>query len=120
MLLALLPMAIAMIGERPAPRAWLVETGAMLLAHPLLLMAGDPDFLAWLDPREGLLRAVTMAGLLAAITALLVTSLWRVQLGLQYETWRSVHALSPRTARLADPWRHSLLPAAASLFDVLG
>ena len=137
MLLALLPMTIAMLGERPAPRALLVEIGAMLgllglgvlamqlvitgrhpwfaggvgqdnllqfhlstgvfgwllvLAHPVLLMAGDSDFLAWLDPREGLLRAATMAGLLAAITLLLVTSLWRVQLGLQYETWRAVHA----------------------------
>jgi predicted ferric reductase len=137
LLLALLPMAIAMIGERPAPRAWLVETGAvlgllglgvlamqlvisgrhrwfagtvgkdnllqfhlstgvfgwlLLLTHPLLLMAGDPGFLAWLDPREGLLRAVTLAGLLVSLSLLVVTSLWRVQLGLQYETWRSVHA----------------------------
>lgn len=135
--LALLPMAVAMLGSRPPPRELLVEAGAMLgllglgvlagqlvisgrhrwfaagvgqdnllqfhrntgvfgwllvLAHPILLMLGDSAFLAWLDPREDLLRALTMAALLLGTTVLAVTSLWRVSLGLQYETWRTIHA----------------------------
>lgn len=136
--LALLPMAVAMLGDRPTPRALLVEIGAMLgllalgvlsaqlvitgrhrwfaagigqdkllqfhrrtgvfggllvLAHPTLLMLGDSAFVAWLDPREGALRALTLIGLLLAVGMLVASSLWRLSLGLSYEAWRSLHAL---------------------------
>lgn len=135
--LALLPLAVAMLGTRPPPRELLVEMGAMLgllglgvlagqlvisgrhrwfaagvgqdnllqfhrrtgvfgwllvLAHPALLMLGDSAFVAWLDPREDVLRALTMIALLLATSALLASSLWRLSLGLQYETWRTLHA----------------------------
>lgn len=135
--LALLPLAVAMLGSRPPPRSLLVESGAMLgllglgvlagqlvisgrhrwfaagvgqdnllqfhrrtgvfgwalvLAHPTLLMLGDSRFLAWLDPREDALRAITMLVLVLAISTLAVTSLWRASLGLRYETWRTLHA----------------------------
>lgn len=136
--LALLPMAVAMLGTRPPPRELLVEAGAMLgllglgvlagqlvisgrhrwfatgvgqdnllqfhrrtgvfgwllvLAHPALLMLGDAAFLAWLDPREDLLRAATMIALLLAVSVLVASSLWRLSLGLQYENWRTLHAV---------------------------
>lgn len=102
LMIALLPMLIAMGIERPAPRNLLVETGSMLgllglgmlatqliisgrhrwfagglgqdnllqfhrrtgiaawifiLSHPILLMLGDRQFVAWLDPTESWLRA---------------------------------------------------------------
>lgn len=135
--LVLLPLAVAMLGSRPAARELLVEAGAMLgllglgvlagqvltsgrhrwfaagvgqdnllqfhrrtgvfgwlliLAHPALLMLGDSAFLAWLDPREDLLRALMMLGLLLSVSVLAVTSLWRVSFALQYEHWRAIHA----------------------------
>jgi predicted ferric reductase len=138
MALCLLPIAVVMAGERPPPRGWLVEAGAMLgllglgmlamqcvitgrhrwfargvgqdnllqfhrrtgvfawavvLAHPALLVLGDPAFLAWMDPREGLLRAAGVWFLALATSALIVTSLWRVSLKLGYELWRTLHAV---------------------------
>lgn len=137
LLIALLPMMIAMGIERPEPRDLLVEMGSMLgllglgmlatqliisgrhrwfaagvgqdnllqfhrrtgitawiliLAHPVLLMTGDQQFIAWLDPTEDWLRASGVYALALAVTALIISSLWRKQLGLQYENWRTVHA----------------------------
>jgi predicted ferric reductase len=137
MVIALLPMMIAMGIERPAPRNLLVEMGAMLgllglgmlatqliitgrhrwfaggvgqdnllqfhrrtgiaawlfiLSHPVLLMIGDRQFVTWLDPTEGWLRASGVMALALAVTVLVISSLWRKELGLQYETWRTLHA----------------------------
>jgi predicted ferric reductase len=64
-----------------------------VLCHPLLLILGDTGFAAWLDPRQGLLRAVTLVGLLIAVAALVISALWRQPLGLRYETWRVVHGV---------------------------
>lgn len=136
--MALTPLGLAMILERPEPRRLLVETGAMLgllglgtlaaqlmitgrfrwfagrvgqdnllqfhrrvgvlawfllLSHPVLLVLGDRGFLAWLDPREDVLRALGIWLLVIALTLLIISSLWRVQLGLQYEYWRILHAV---------------------------
>lgn len=65
----------------------------LLLCHPLLMFAGDRAFLAWLDPRAGLLRALTLAGLALALLALVASSLWRLALRLSYEHWRLLHGL---------------------------
>ncbi|THK40493.1 hypothetical protein E8Q33_13825 [Methylophaga sp. SB9B] len=137
LVIALLPMMIAMGIDRPEPRDLMVEMGSMLgllglgmlatqliisgrhrwfagnvgqdnllqfhrrtgiaawlfiLAHPVLLIAGDQQFIAWLDPREDWLRASGVIALALAVTALIISSLWRKELGLQYETWRTVHA----------------------------
>ncbi len=67
--------------------AWL-----LVLAHPLTLIIGDREFLAYLDPREDLLRALSLIFILFAISTLLLTSLWRLGLGLSYEVWRTLHA----------------------------
>lgn len=70
-----------------------VGIGALLLvlAHPLWLIAHDPAYLDYLDPRDETLRAVTLIALLCAIVALVCGSLWRKQIGLSYEYWRLMH-----------------------------
>ncbi len=135
--LVLAPMLVVVIGERPAPRNLLVESGAMLgllglgvlamqlvisgrhrwfagnlgqdnvlqfhrqvgifgwllvLSHPLCMLFGNPEYLAFLDPRAGWFRAITLYLLLLASTALIVSSLWRGRFNLQYEWWRGIHA----------------------------
>ena len=57
----------------------------LVLAHPLLIFASDPSYLEFLDPRDDTLRALALIGLLSASVVLIVSSLWRVQLGLSYE-----------------------------------
>jgi predicted ferric reductase len=64
----------------------------LVLAHPTLLMLGDAQYLAWLDPREGAMRSAAMIVLVLSATVLVVSSLWREPLRLQYETWRTLHA----------------------------
>lgn len=66
---------------------------ALVLCHPLLMFAGDPAFLAWLDPRADALRAITLAGLGVALLALVVSSLWRQALRISYEHWRLLHGV---------------------------
>lgn len=73
--------------RRTGIAAWL-----FILAHPVLLMLGDRQFLAWLDPTEDALRASGVIALALALTALIISSIWRMELGLQYETWRTLHA----------------------------
>ena len=73
--------------RRTGIAAWL-----FILAHPVLLMLGERQFLAWLDPTEDALRASGVIALALALTALIISSIWRMELGLQYETWRTLHA----------------------------
>ncbi|MFZ7095360.1 ferric reductase-like transmembrane domain-containing protein [Luteimonas dalianensis] len=136
MVLALVPMAIALAGPTPELRARGVETGVMfgllalgvlsaqavtsgrqrwfarglgqddllrfhrqtglfalvlVLAHPLTLLLADSSFLTYLDPRDELLRALSLWFVLLAATALVVSSLWRLAFGLSYERWRLLH-----------------------------
>jgi predicted ferric reductase len=135
---ALGPLALALLGDLPAPRALLLEVGVMLgllglgvlsmqavisgrqrwfargigqddllqfhrqiglfglllvLAHPATLLLADSRFLAYLDPRVDVLRALSLSLLLLATVTLVATSLWRLQLGLSYERWRLLHGL---------------------------
>ncbi|TVP91080.1 MAG: hypothetical protein EA348_04715 [Pseudomonadaceae bacterium] len=68
--------------------AWL-----LVLAHPLTLLIAEPTFADYLHPGDELLRALTLSGVLVATTLLVVTSLWRVTLKLQYEWWRALHGV---------------------------
>lgn len=65
----------------------------LVLAHPLTMFAADPALLAYLDPRDRLLRAVSLWALLAAATLLLASSMWRTRFGLDYERWRLLHGV---------------------------
>lgn len=68
--------------------AWL-----LVLAHPITLMMAEPAFIDFLHPGDEPLRAISLSGILVATTLLIVTSLWRVGMGLQYEWWRAIHGL---------------------------
>lgn len=64
-----------------------------ILAHPLILFATDPAYLAYLDPRVDFLRAVALSAVLAALVLLMVTTFWRRPIGLNYEWWRTIHGI---------------------------
>ena len=64
-----------------------------ILAHPAILFATDPTYLAYLDPRVNLPRALALSGVLAVLVLLLVTTLWREQLRMSYEWWRTGHGV---------------------------
>ncbi|CAN5874821.1 ferredoxin reductase family protein [soil metagenome] len=64
---------------------------ALVLAHPAVLVATDPNYLEFFDPRVNLLRAIALIAVIPALVLLLVTSLWRERVGLSYEWWRLVH-----------------------------
>lgn len=70
-----------------------ISAFALVLAHPLLAIAANDRFLSFLDPGEGLARAAALWTVLAALAAILITSLWRRALGIPYEWWRLVHAI---------------------------
>ena len=68
--------------------AWL-----LVLAHPTTLLIAEPAYLEFLHPGDEPLRAFALSGVLVATTLLIVTSLWRQGLKLQYEWWRALHGL---------------------------
>jgi predicted ferric reductase len=64
-----------------------------LLLHPVLLAIIDPELLRILHP--AVMPWHLWAGVVSflAMTAIMVTSLWRKQLRIHYDTWRVWHAL---------------------------
>ena len=66
---------------------------ALVLAHPVLLIISDPDYLQFFDPRVNLPRSVALVAVVPALVMLLVTSLWRERVGLNYEWWRATHGV---------------------------
>ena len=64
-----------------------------VLAHPAVLVASEPDYLEFLDPRANLLRAVALAAVVPALVLVLVTSIWREFVRLNYEWWRLGHGV---------------------------
>jgi hypothetical protein len=64
----------------------------LVLAHPAVLIASEPDYLEFFDPRVNILRALALTAVVPALVLLLVTSLWR-EFGsrLNYEWWRVGH-----------------------------
>jgi predicted ferric reductase len=65
----------------------------LILAHPLLLLIEHPARIVMFNPLQG--TWASRAGLLSvgALLVLVVTSLWREELKLNYERWRLAHAL---------------------------
>lgn len=138
LLLAMIPLGIAIMGDVPEFRSFWIEAGvgfgfvgfAMLalqsmfsgrftsiaptfgmdnilqfhkyigivafffiLAHPITLIAANPEFLKYFDPRVNFLRAIALSFASLALLAIITTSLWRVTFKLNYEKWRLVHGL---------------------------
>jgi len=65
----------------------------LILAHPLLLLIEHPARIALFNPIGGTWASRLGLLSLAALLVLTVTSLWREQLGLNYERWRVAHAV---------------------------
>lgn len=63
----------------------------LILAHPFILITTVPALWSFLDPRVNLPRALALNFVVVALVVLIVTSLWRQQLGIPYEWWRLVH-----------------------------
>lgn len=138
LLLALVPMGIALAGELPPFRTFWIELGVAMgfiglstmglqmifsgrlksiapvwgmdnvlqfhreigivaflftLAHPVILLIADPDFIRYFDPTVNLPRALALSFVTVAIIAITVTSLWREALKLNYEWWRLIHGV---------------------------
>ncbi|MGB7234451.1 MAG: ferric reductase-like transmembrane domain-containing protein, partial [Rhodococcus sp. (in: high G+C Gram-positive bacteria)] len=66
---------------------------ALVLAHPVVLVATNPDYLDFFDPRVNFLRALALTAVVPALILLLVTSLWRDRVWLSYELWRAGHGV---------------------------
>jgi len=65
----------------------------LVLAHPAVLIAADPVFLEYFDPRVNLLRAVALGFVTVASLVLIASSLWRLTFRLSYEKWRLLHGI---------------------------
>jgi predicted ferric reductase len=65
----------------------------LVLAHPVVLIAADPAFLAYFDPRVNFLRAIFLTFVTVATVAIVATSVWRTAFRLSYEWWRLLHGL---------------------------
>ena len=63
----------------------------LILAHPFILVSTVPALWSFFDPRVNLPRAFALSFVVVALVLLVVTSLWRQQLGIPYEWWRLVH-----------------------------
>ena len=64
-----------------------------ILAHPLILFATNSTYLEFLDPRVNLPRAFALSAVMGALVLLIVTTLWRQPIGLNYEWWRTIHGV---------------------------
>ncbi len=65
----------------------------MILAHPVILILADSQYLAFFDPRENLPRAFALVAVVGALVLLTITTLWRTALGIPYEWWRVGHGV---------------------------
>jgi predicted ferric reductase len=62
-----------------------------ILAHPIILILADTEFLLYFDPRENFLRAIALSYVTVAIIGITVSSIWRLAFKLDYERWRLLH-----------------------------
>lgn len=136
--LSIIPMAIALLGDLPDARSFWIELGVAMgfiglgimgvqfiftgrlarvaptfgpdnifhfhktmgiigfiffLAHPVILILSNSEFIHYFNPQENLPRALSLSAVTVGITLLIFTSLWRVSFGLSYEKWRLLHGV---------------------------
>lgn len=70
----------------------------LILAHPLILFATNPDTLRLLNLAAAPWRARFGVTSVLALIALVASSIWRRRLNIGYETWRIAHAVLAVTA----------------------
>jgi len=64
-----------------------------VLAHPVILVLADREFLAFFDPRVNLPRAGALTAVTVALLLVVALPLARGRIGLSYEWWRLTHGL---------------------------
>lgn len=64
-----------------------------IVAHPLTIVVGNPDYLRYFNPADNLPRALALYIVTFALILITASSLWRIQFGLSYEKWRLLHGL---------------------------
>jgi predicted ferric reductase len=64
----------------------------LVVAHPVILLTSDPGLLFYLNPLEAPWFMTVGVLSVTALTVVIVTSVWRTQLGLSYDAWRRVHS----------------------------
>jgi predicted ferric reductase len=65
----------------------------MVLTHPLILFVVEPEYLEYLNPLSSFVRAAALWAVLGALLVLVGSAIWRPQLHLRYEWWRTSHAV---------------------------
>ncbi len=68
-----------------------VLAGVLVLAHAAGVILSNPGYLAFLDPRVNLPRALALGAVTLALLAIVVLSLARREVGVSYEIWRLLH-----------------------------
>jgi len=94
---------------------------ALVVVHPAIMIAVQPQLLALPDVRDVPWGAVFAFISLGAVIVLVVTALWRTRLNIRYETWHLTHISLAVVAvtggllhmvgwgfYLADPWKRAL------------
>ena len=74
---------------------------AFVLAHPAIIVIRNPDLLPLLNPVTAHWTARFGLISVAALIALIVTSVWRKRLRIGYEVWRVLHGLLAVTVVVA-------------------
>lgn len=65
----------------------------LILAHPIIIIAVDTEFLVFFDPTANFMRAFAAVGITAGVVLLVVLSVWRKFFRLHYEWWRLTHGV---------------------------
>lgn len=66
---------------------------SLVVAHPLIFFADDPDYRSYLDPAEMGVHAVALWVLLLALVLIIGLTLLRRRIRLAYEYWRLTHGM---------------------------
>ena len=61
------------------------------LAHPVILITAEPEFLEYFDPTVNFLRTLFLSMVTIAILLITASSIWRLAFKLNYEWWRLLH-----------------------------
>jgi predicted ferric reductase len=65
----------------------------LILAHPIILFIDNPQTLELLNPITAPWRARFAVAATVGLIIIVATSVWRLEVGLPYETWRLIHSI---------------------------
>lgn len=82
-----------------------------IIAHPMLLIIAGYPAECWLNPFAACANLATQTAVLSlfALIALIVTSVWRVKLGISYDAWHVMHGLFALLVLGAALWHFFIL-----------